>query len=147
MLPDSHVNQIASNGFFKFNVKQKANNPDGTLLENKAAIYFDFNAPVITNMVYHTIGTHFVQSVGVDAGQKQSDVKIYPNPAGDQLFVEIPSGAGFLTLRNSQGKLVRNQVITQTITRVERSNLPAGLYFFTIQDGGKSATEGKIIFR
>ncbi len=147
MLPDSHVNQIASNGFFKFSVKQKANNPDETLLENKAAIYFDFNAPVITNMVYHTIGTHFVQSVGVDAGQKQSDVKIYPNPAGDQLFIEIPSGAGFLTLRNSQGQLVRNQVITQTITRVGRSNLPAGLYFFTIQDGSKSAIEGKIIFR
>jgi len=147
MLPDSHVNQIASNGFFKFRVKQKADNPDGTLLENKAAIYFDFNAPIITNLVYHTIGTHFVQSVGVDAAQKQSDVKIYPNPAGDQLFVEIPSGTGFLTLRNSQGQLVRSQVITQKITRIERKELSAGLYFFTIQDGGKSAIDGKLIFR
>jgi uncharacterized repeat protein (TIGR01451 family) len=147
MLPDSHVNQIGSNGFFKFRVKQKADNPDGTLLENKAAIYFDFNAPIITNLVYHTIGTHFVQSVGVDAAQKQSDVKIYPNPAGDQLFVEIPSGTGFLTLRNSQGQLVRSQVITQKITRIERKELSAGLYFFTIQDGGKSAIDGKLIFR
>jgi hypothetical protein len=85
--------------------------------------------------------------VGVDAGQKQSEVKIYPNPAGDQLFVEIPSGTGFLTLRNSQGQLVRSQVITQKITCIERKELSAGLYFFTIQDGGKSAIDGKLIFR
>lgn len=56
MLPDSNANEVASHGFVKFKIKQKDNNPLGTVIENKAAIYFDFNAPVITNQTRHQIG-------------------------------------------------------------------------------------------
>lgn len=55
MLPDSNVNEAASHGFTSFRVKQVPNLPVGTLIENSAAIYFDFNAPVITNTSWHTI--------------------------------------------------------------------------------------------
>ncbi|HFC00483.1 MAG TPA: hypothetical protein ENJ53_06720, partial [Phaeodactylibacter sp.] len=48
MLPDSSTNLEASNGFVKFKIAQHPNNLLGTLIENSAAIYFDFNAPVIT---------------------------------------------------------------------------------------------------
>ena len=60
MLPDSNVNEAASHGFVKFLVSQKANNPPGTLLENQAAIYFDFNEPVFTNRYRHTVGENFM---------------------------------------------------------------------------------------
>jgi uncharacterized repeat protein (TIGR01451 family) len=66
MLPDSNVNEAASHGFVKFRVSQKTGNPAGTLLENQAAIYFDFNEPVITNQYRHTVGNNFVEMSGGD---------------------------------------------------------------------------------
>lgn len=55
MLPDSNVNLEASNGFVKFKIGLKENLPPGTVITNSAAIYFDFNPPVITETVFHTI--------------------------------------------------------------------------------------------
>ncbi|MFT5168587.1 MAG: hypothetical protein ACI8P3_003832 [Saprospiraceae bacterium] len=66
MLPDSNVNAAASNRFVKFKVAQKANLDLETKIYNSAAIYFDFNPPVITNQILHTIGEDFVISVSID---------------------------------------------------------------------------------
>jgi uncharacterized delta-60 repeat protein len=55
-LPDSHANQLGSHGFFKFKVRPLSNLPPGREITNTAAIYFDFNPPVITNTVTNTIG-------------------------------------------------------------------------------------------
>ncbi|MEM9526186.1 MAG: T9SS type A sorting domain-containing protein, partial [Bacteroidota bacterium] len=53
-LPDSNVNEVASHGFFAFEIdlKESALN---TVVANTAGIYFDFNAPVITNTVENSI--------------------------------------------------------------------------------------------
>jgi uncharacterized delta-60 repeat protein/uncharacterized repeat protein (TIGR01451 family) len=67
LLPDSNVNEPASNGFVTFKVKQNKNLANGTLITNTANIYFDFNAPIITNTSLHT----------VDDGIMQSPNKIY----------------------------------------------------------------------
>lgn len=56
-LPDSTTNEAASHGFVKFTVKPKANAPAGAMIQNSAAIYFDFNAPVITNVVQNQIAS------------------------------------------------------------------------------------------
>jgi hypothetical protein len=59
LLPDSNVNEPASHGFVKFKIAQLENNLPGTLIENEADIYFDFNEPIITNatqnIVYDTV--------------------------------------------------------------------------------------------
>ncbi|WP_221405398.1 DUF7619 domain-containing protein, partial [Flexibacter flexilis] len=49
LLPDSNVNEKASHGFVSFRIKPQTNLALGTNISNKAAIYFDYNAPVITN--------------------------------------------------------------------------------------------------
>jgi uncharacterized repeat protein (TIGR01451 family) len=48
MLPDSNVNKFGSNGFVSFKIKPIASLTAGTTIPNKAAIYFDYNSPVIT---------------------------------------------------------------------------------------------------
>ena len=55
LLVDSVKNEPDSHGFVKFKIEQKPNNPDGTVIENTAGIYFDFNAPIITPPVFNTI--------------------------------------------------------------------------------------------
>ncbi|MBK8565238.1 MAG: T9SS type A sorting domain-containing protein [Saprospiraceae bacterium] len=48
-LPDSTTNEAASHGFVKFSIRPRTEQPLGTLIHNRAAIYFDQNEPVITN--------------------------------------------------------------------------------------------------
>ncbi|MFN8394062.1 MAG: PKD domain-containing protein [Bacteroidia bacterium] len=51
-LPDSGANEPLSHGWFTYQINRKAGTTLGTVIPNSAAIYFDFNAPVITNTVH-----------------------------------------------------------------------------------------------
>ena len=55
MLPDSNINELASHGFVKFKIAQKEGNLPGTIIPNRASIYFDFNSPILTNQTIHKI--------------------------------------------------------------------------------------------
>jgi uncharacterized repeat protein (TIGR01451 family) len=55
LLVDSFRNAAASQGFVKFLVKLKKDIPFGSKIENQAAIYFDFNKPILTNKTFHTL--------------------------------------------------------------------------------------------
>lgn len=54
-LPDSNVDEAGSHGFVKYKIKQNEGNLYGTVIENSAAIYFDYNTPVITNVTVNTV--------------------------------------------------------------------------------------------
>jgi uncharacterized repeat protein (TIGR01451 family) len=55
-LVDSFTNEKNSHGFFKYAIKLNDSIVTNTIVANKAAIYFDFNDPIITNLTTHTIG-------------------------------------------------------------------------------------------
>ena len=57
MLPDSNVNERASHGWVRFKVKPVSGLGLGDSISNKAAIYFDYNSPVITNTTQTHIAT------------------------------------------------------------------------------------------
>lgn len=57
LLPDSTVNWTASNGFVEFKISPIAEVVPDDKIENSAAIFFDFNEPIITNTVLRTIET------------------------------------------------------------------------------------------
>jgi uncharacterized repeat protein (TIGR01451 family) len=63
-LPDSTTNEPSSHGFVQFKVRLKDNLAVGTGINNTAYIYFDFNAPVVTNTTINTIYTHKPESIG-----------------------------------------------------------------------------------
>ncbi|RYZ48021.1 MAG: hypothetical protein EOP49_19750, partial [Sphingobacteriales bacterium] len=54
-LPDSNVNEPLSHGYIKFRVKPVNTLIDGDVVNNKASIYFDYNAPVVTNNAITTV--------------------------------------------------------------------------------------------
>lgn|GEM_PF-1112222 len=60
LLVDSTTNEPASHGFVKFRISQIDSLPLGTIIFNNAAIYFDFNEPIITNETFHEIGKDFL---------------------------------------------------------------------------------------
>ena len=55
LLPDSNVNNIACKGYFVYSIEPLPGLPEGTVIENSAGIYFDFNLPVLTNTVFNTL--------------------------------------------------------------------------------------------
>lgn len=86
MLPDSNINELESHGFVKFSVAQQSDNPIGTIIENSAAIHFDFNAPIWTNYTFHTVGEHInVPETAAIAGE----VKIESGEGLDDVAVQL----------------------------------------------------------
>lgn len=60
-LVDSTTNEPDSHGFIQFRISQQDSVPIGAMIYNSAAIYFDFNDPVITNTTFHEVGKDFIQ--------------------------------------------------------------------------------------
>ncbi len=54
-LPDWTTNTAASNGMFTYNIKTRRGLTNGAQIRNRASIYFDFNAPILTNSTLNTI--------------------------------------------------------------------------------------------
>ncbi|MCB0517518.1 MAG: T9SS type A sorting domain-containing protein [Lewinellaceae bacterium] len=152
LLPDSTTNEAASHGFVKFSVKQQPGLDLGTVIENNAAIYFDFNEPVITNTVFHTIGENFIEVIN-DANERPAgfgDLLVYPNPSSGYVNFEIPGGPlgdGTFVLHDHLGRVVRMDTVAGNRFRFERGRLVPGIYFYSIENEGDRLYSGKIILQ
>ncbi len=148
MLPDSNVNEPASHGFVKFRVKQQADLMDGTLIENTADIYFDFNEAVVTNTVEHTVGTDFLLVRSQSPTLPGLRLQISPNPMQDRatfqlLGYELQEGG--LQLYDQYGRLVvTHRMLDQQLT-IQRGDLAAGLYFYQLYDKEQLLISGKVL--
>ena len=154
MLPDSNVNEAASNGFVKFRIAQKPDLPNGTVLENEAAIFFDFNEPIITNKVIHTIGENFILLNDQNVWLSNTTVKTYPNPFVEMVNFEI-EGQDFksiqLQIYDLMGRLVQtsnhsNLSSSQagTTFTFHRKNLLSGMYVYVLSGDGVPISSGKM---
>ncbi|MCP4442991.1 MAG: T9SS type A sorting domain-containing protein [Aureispira sp.] len=154
MLPDSNVNEPESNGFVRFRINQVPNNPNGTVIYNSAGIYFDYNAPIITNETFHTIGDNFVAMVITGTEEvliEDVEVKVYPNPFTAQATLEVEGGdyqSLELTIYDITGRDVLQYVSTgnQKI-QIQRNNLPQGVYIYRLKGDSALINTGKIIIK
>jgi uncharacterized repeat protein (TIGR01451 family) len=151
-LPDSNVNQPASHGFVKFKINQSSSNPIGTVIENKAGIYFDFNEAVITNSTHHVIGENFVESnlVGLSTQKPNSafSVNVYPNPSNAEIYFQVVGaylGLSKLQIFNTLGEKLIDSNFLGNHTFIENGKLKAGVYIYKIIGNGKNLQNGKII--
>jgi uncharacterized repeat protein (TIGR01451 family) len=130
MLPDSNVNEAGSHGFFRYSIKHLPSAPLGTLIENTAHIYFDFNEAVVTNTTRHTLAKNFLDVASPTSDfQSESGLKIWPQPFADCTTVSWPqSGQGTLVVFDYLGRAVLHQAVSGRETQLCLSMLPAGLY-------------------
>ena len=56
LLPDSISDENASHGFLSYKVKAKGSVVGGEVINNTAAIYFDYNQPIATNIEKNDTG-------------------------------------------------------------------------------------------
>lgn len=148
-LPDSGANQLGSNGFVKFKIKQKPGNANGTVINNRVAIYFDYNPPIITNNATVRIGQVLLTDVQSLAKDYEVTVKAYPNPFMESARIEV-QGSNFTNLQFNLYD-VNGRLITQQVTNngnsftINKAGLNSGTYFFEISENGKQIAQGKLL--
>lgn len=68
--------------------------------------------------------------------QTGSVLKIFPNPAQNQLTIEQSSGNGFVSICNLGGEAVIKQTVSDLKTQIDIGLLASGMYFLNfVQDG------------
>ncbi|MBC7776069.1 MAG: hypothetical protein H7246_11600 [Phycisphaerae bacterium] len=149
LLPDSTTNERASHGFVLFSIRAKESTTVGDTLKNDAAIYFDFNYPVITNQTQ----THVVRRLTIYRDMPSANVPqafaatVSPNPVGQILQWNIKmvleaNLTAFVT--DGSGKQVHTLIKGQQIKAGEHSwaqdigALPAGNYWLQIRFDGRN---------
>jgi len=91
MLPDSFTNEPGSHGHFFFKIKRHQGLANGTVISNKAYIYFDYNEPVITNAAFITLDESLLAHELIVA----DDYSVYPVPV-DKMLSVVYAGNGLV---------------------------------------------------
>ena len=86
----------------------------------------------LTSGTTHTIETNLKPS-------------IYPVPATNQITITNNTANNF-TLYNSLGAKLMDVAISKNQTTIKRGNLANGLYFYSLNIGGKQIESGKVLF-
>ncbi len=128
-LPDSVVNEPASHGYVQYRVKLKPNLPQGTTVKNSASIYFDHNKPIVTNTTVNTL-TKNVATGNTDP-QEGLEVKIYPNPANNKLYISVQGfEPEWISILDISGKKLSEQ---RFVPVLDISPLSPGIYFIELK--------------
>lgn len=130
LLPDSNIDEPASHGCVRYRIRPKATLVAGDSILNNAAIYFDFNAPVITNNAV----THIVLPTGTNKPSPES-IGIYPNPSRGYSIISFPFGTGDeIAVADLSGRLLFSRTVTAPLKEFElkTANLSPGIYLLSV---------------
>lgn len=124
-LPDSVNDEPNSHGYVTYRISPLSSVTNGAVIENTAGIYFDYNAPVITNTVFHTIDFFLSTNHTIGGNAKAT---VYPNPAKELIYVKLvkPERAD-VRLFDVTGRMVLSETLVDSRTLTVR-HLPAGVY-------------------
>ncbi|MDA3819200.1 MAG: proprotein convertase P-domain-containing protein, partial [Candidatus Delongbacteria bacterium] len=115
-LPDSNANEPESHGFVKFKMHQQPGNQIYTEINNSAAIFFDYNLPVLTNEVFNIIGKMDEVITDVPEINAKQQVEVFPNPAANYVMFSVNADKYDIELYDASGRIIRH---IQGITSAE----------------------------
>ena len=153
-LSPAATSPVTSNGMFTYTIRTRSGLPMGTKFKAHASIYFDYNAPVMTDTTLNTLDSIVPAGVNDISSEKYNSFTIYPNPA-NQTFNSIinadDAGKATMIVADITGKVLITKPLTlqkgsQTIT-TDASQLSAGIYFVTFNHEGKPQTQKLVIMK
>ncbi len=132
-LPDSTSNEKGSHGFIKYRIKNDTKKMGLTVdsILNKAAIYFDFNPPIITNQV-RTLFSPRVATVEL----KDLGLNVFPNPVSNVLTINSTNKTEqelTIDVVNMNGQVLIHQILRGQNPQINVQELSMGLYFLKIK--------------
>ncbi len=151
--------QKAGNGTYKIMLGQTTSHPSVDFFEMPVPVRLysagktdsiDFRLTNLENNQEFTVASGFeIADVKIDPDHRilsetneiisassqtaAEDIRIFPNPFTDELFISVPSGTKIVSVRifNLQGKLLKQ--FNGTVIHYNLSSLPEGLYVVRVQ--------------
>jgi hypothetical protein len=147
LLPDSNHNEPLSHGYFQYKIHTNPGLQAGDQIDNTAAIYFDFNAPVMTNTVQTPVQ---LSVVGIKKVKTDLQAYVFPNPSNTGSFTIRINDASYkqlhFTLYNAAGmKVADKQLPSQPTHEISTAGLGSGIYFYQLINADGKKLNGKII--
>ncbi len=154
LLPGGSAADSTRQGFVKFKVSQKPNNPEGAQITNRAAVFFDNYAPWLTNATSHQIGT-FPQFITVSTDEPEFvpgvKINVFPNPFVESAVFEVEGmevKEAELLMYDGNGRVVERKVFFGNRLEYHHKNrLMSGVYFYLLRSEGRLLNSGKITVR
>ena len=141
LLPDSTIDFVGSNGFFSFSIRPAAGMADYTSIQNTASIYFDFNAPVVTNTVELVFVTDLSILETSNTEIPHLQYSIDPNPSNGTFRIQPFSTDLDLSVYNMFGQEVAFNKWHEGIRLIGPAD---GVYWLVIRNGQEIKT-GKLV--
>lgn len=120
-------NNLYNDGYVCFKIKTKSSLVLGDSFSNTANIYFDYNAPIVTN-IYTTTVANILGTSEISAGIEQ--MEFYPNPVENFINFKGKESVIKIEIYDASGRIVFSKGVKNNVTDV--SGLKTGNYFLKI---------------
>lgn len=140
-LPAEQEDEPASHGFIAFKIKPRSTVVIGDIISGNASIYFDYNAPIITNSVSTTVVEN---TLSINKNELEASLRIYPNPATTELNIKVSKDVKVnkVSFYSVTGKLLFSTL--KTSSNYDLTNFKSGIYFVKVETN-KGVVNKKII--
>ncbi len=143
-LPPTINSPALSHGYVQFKVKPNAGYAIGTIIPNRAEIYFDYNPPIITNLFQ----TEFVDALST-ADFENPNFILFPNPTHTFFQVGMQNSnenIQSIMITNVLGKTIKNiKDINSTEINIDVSDMSNGIYLVEITTESNLKTTKKLV--
>ncbi|GGG54623.1 hypothetical protein GCM10010976_26940 [Bizionia arctica] len=120
-----------NDGYVLFKIKTLESLTLGDTFSNDAEIYFDYNAPIITNDELTTVA----ENLSIEESILQTVVKIYPNPVSGNLTIDSKHILETISIFDVNGRQLQTLVLCGNTnkSKVNLSRFSKGVYFVKIR--------------
>lgn len=139
-LADSTSNPQGSIGFIQYRIKPKASWVTDTI-KNSAAIFFDFNAPIVTN----TAKSYFVTTIGINELTINNAITLLPNPTNAIVTINSKFDMQQIEIINLAGQILLQENVNNKTHQLQLQNFADGIYFVKISYSNGLSTTKKIV--
>lgn len=128
-----------NDGYVLFKIKTKSDLIVGDTFSNQVSIYFDYNAPIITN----NYSTRIIENLNLEEVQDKFNLQIYPNPTSDLIQINSKVGVINVEVFDSAGRLLKTiPVQNQSIST---KDMEKGAYILKLNFSDNTAISKKLI--
>lgn len=133
-LVDSATNPPLSEGWIQYRVKSRPALPLQTQIPNTAYIFFDLNAPIVTNTAVATVDTTAQGPSGIRSIAHSAAISLYPNPnTGIFTLQSAGAQAGEYTVTDMLGNVIQQRTVTSTLQPIDLREAAPGIYTIAVK--------------
>jgi uncharacterized repeat protein (TIGR01451 family) len=132
-LPDSTTDFDGSIGHVRYEITPFPTFSEGETIDNTAYIYFDFNAPIITN----TVVTSFQNPLSI-SNEIEFETRLFPNPANQNITISWAQDVRVdrIEIYDLSGRLLQeNNIRNSSRATLNISQLAKGVYLLKATAG------------